>query len=200
MVALAKPQNLIALYMSKTPEWYTPHQYVNAARKVMNGIELDPASCEIANQVVKAERYYTKEDDGLSQEWICRSLWLNPPYGRQDSQTGKVQLWINKLIEEYQRGNVKEAILLVNALPSYRWFDPLWQFPICFVAVRISFYNPKLERGRDTRPPHGNAIVYLGANEQRFIEIFSEFGRIAKAIDPPKTKLVPLSLWEVSDG
>ena len=52
---------------SKTNEWYTPAKYIEAARKVMGGIDLDPATCELANKTVKATKYHTKENNGLMQ-------------------------------------------------------------------------------------------------------------------------------------
>src|SRR5579859_6970510 len=72
----------LASLSSKSNEWYTPAPYVNAARQVMGGIELDPASCAQANRTVQAARYYSQADNGLAQDWTCRSLWCNPPYGR----------------------------------------------------------------------------------------------------------------------
>ena len=48
-------------------EWYTPAEYIEAVRDVLKVIELDPASSSLANETVKAKRFYSKEDDGLNQ-------------------------------------------------------------------------------------------------------------------------------------
>lgn len=50
-------------------EWYTMPRYIEAARTVLGHIDLDPASTERANRIIKATHYYTKQDDGLTQHW-----------------------------------------------------------------------------------------------------------------------------------
>ena len=73
-------------------EYYTPIEIVEAARAVMGGIDLDPASSETANKQIKAARIFTVETNGLIQEWHGR-IWLNPPFSREGNP-----LWINKLM------------------------------------------------------------------------------------------------------
>src|SRR4051812_17263875 len=116
MIALAKPDNLIAfpavVPQGKSNEWYTKACYLDAARKVMGDIDLDPASCELANKTVKAKRYYTKKEDGLKQAWHGR-VWCNPPFRRREDGYGSsIELFTRKLVDEYKAGNVTQAILL----------------------------------------------------------------------------------------
>jgi ParB family chromosome partitioning protein len=49
-----------------TDERYSPPWIVEGARTVMGSIDLDPASCELANTTVKANRYYSRNVDGLA--------------------------------------------------------------------------------------------------------------------------------------
>jgi hypothetical protein len=129
------------LFQSTDNGWYTPRAYIDAVHAVMGRIDLDPASCEDANAIVRAMRYYTEEDDGLRPPWIACRVFLNPPYGRDEDNESNQERWSQKLIEEYTCGNIAEAILLVNAVTDRKWFQPLYQFPICFTDHRIRFYN-----------------------------------------------------------
>ena len=50
-------------------------------RRSLGGIDLDPASSELAQTVVKADVYLTRFDNGLGQaRWLHQRIWLNPPY------------------------------------------------------------------------------------------------------------------------
>ena len=166
-----------ALLMSESNEWYTPDQYVDAARYLMGGIDLDPASCEQANQTVRAEVFYTKDDDGFSKAWSGR-VWMNPPYGREKGASNQGR-WTKRLIESYESGDVTSAVFLVNAVPDRSWFKPFWDHAICFVSRRIRFTSPD---DRTPAPTHGNVIVYLGKDIEGFIDHFSQFGRIVLSV------------------
>lgn len=174
MVAIAK-----ITHPQKSNEWYTPSKYIEAARLVMGGIDLDPASCKLANETVQATRYFSKEDDGLAQEWYGR-VWLNPPYGKGPNNEGIAASFARKMVREYQSGAIQQAIYLIyEHCLSTSWGGLLWDYPICFPPKRIAFYT---DEGFSDTAAFGNIFVYLGPHEQKFIEVFSQFGRIAKAI------------------
>jgi hypothetical protein len=99
------------MYSSNSPEWYTPALYIDAARAVMGGIDLDPASCETAQQTVQAARYFTQQDNGLAHAWAER-VWLNPPYGDQ------IGPWVRRLMHDYEAGYISQAVLLAPARPD----------------------------------------------------------------------------------
>lgn len=153
-------------------EWYTPARYVEAAREVMGGIDLDPASSELANQTVRATLYFDSHLDGLMEPWLGR-VWLNPPYGKGSG------LFTTKLVTEYAAGNVTAGILLLNAYGfDSDWFQPLWDWPICFTDHRITFWSPQRETGG---PANANIFVYLGPDDRRFAEVFRQFGRVVRS-------------------
>ncbi len=167
--------------MQKSFEWHTPPKYIAAAREAMGGkIDLDPASDDLANQVVHATRFYDRTTDGLLQIWIAERLWLNPPYCKSRGASNQ-ELWTCKLIAEYEAGRVQQAILLVNAATETRWFQRLYDFPICFVKGRIRFNSPA---GIDTGPTVGSAFVYFGCNVEQFVSVFSRFGVVIQRATP----------------
>jgi hypothetical protein len=152
-------------------EWYTPGEYIEAARTVLGNIELDPASTEEADAVVRAQRYYSIEDDGLSKDWRGR-IWLNPPYA--SDLVGK---FTAKLCRHYEMEDVSAALVLVNNATETEWFQQLaWRASaICFPERRVKFWGPN---GATGAPLQGQAIVYLGANLPVFRDRFEKFGLI----------------------
>jgi hypothetical protein len=204
MVALVQQSNIldfpIATLQGKSNEWYTPAKYVNAAREVMGGaIDLDPASCKEANMVVRAEKFYTQHDNGLNHSWYGR-VWLNPPYLRTPDMKARhlstIEMFTMKLIQEYESSNISQAILLATCKQDARWFQPLWKYPICFTDHHVLFSRPLHKNVKCYSQMFGTIFVYLGPNEQKFIDTFSQFGRIAKAIDTPRRTINTPSLWE----
>ena len=165
-------QSTKALVSTESNEWYTPKNYVEAVRKVLGEIELDPASCASANKVVKATKYYTKEDDGLKQKWSGRVI-LNPPYGDIGPK------FVARLIKEYESGNVTEAILLLNShATDTKWFQPLFDYLLCFTDHRSKFWNDDDPEGKNSSPTHGSVFVYLGKNSKDFEKQFKQFGAV----------------------
>jgi hypothetical protein len=169
-----KSTTLSALQSSESNEWYTPSQYVEAARQLMDEIDLDPASNAYANEkVIRASAYYDIQTNGLDKPWHGR-VWLNPPYGR-DSAGSNQEIWTRYLLSQYAQGNTTEAVLLVNANTEARWFKVLYAFPMCLTDHRIRFYTPD---STPNQPTQGNALVYLGPNIHRFMDLFEQFGTI----------------------
>jgi len=176
-------RHVSALLSSESAEWYTPPKFIETAREVLGEIDLDPASCDWANEnIVKAKFYYTKETDGLAHRWTIPGtmqparVWLNCPYGLdEDSNASNQFIWTSALIEEYRWKHVSAAISLVNAAIGDKWFNPLYRFPLCLCYERIRFIN---RDGKKAQPTKGNAFFYLGREPEKFQARFREFGRV----------------------
>lgn len=73
-----------AKHSSKSVEHFTPHDVVEAARELMGGIDLDPASCAAANKYIRATTFYTQRRNGLKRRPWSGRVFLNPPGGLCD--------------------------------------------------------------------------------------------------------------------
>ena len=161
---------------SQTVEWYTPEPWPSLCRELMGGIDLDPASCAEANEVVAATQIYTEADDGLSLPWFGR-VFHNPPYGLDDDRSSVCAKWVQYAIEQYRGGAVAELCLIVNAATGTGWFQALWDFPLCFPFSRIRFRTP---RGvpKKNQPTHASTVAYMGPQIEAFERIFRPHGRV----------------------
>ena len=150
-------------------EWYTPVRYIEAARRAMGRIDFDPASSIEANKRVKAGRFCTIDDDGLSVAWTGR-VWMNPPYANN-----LVSRFVEKLISELEEGNVSVAVALVNNGTETVWCQKLISSAdgLCFPAGRISFMSPD---GGKNQPLQGQIIAGFGCAGNEFKLAFEDIG------------------------
>ena len=151
-------------------EWYTPPIYIEMARRVLGGIDLDPASNEVAQAWIQAAKYFTVVEDGLKQSWQGR-VWCNPPYGRD------VKRWLAKAITSYQSGDVDAAIVLLNRSGA-SWYRQLKKkvAAVCEVDKRIAFLDATgFPQGS---PRYNNDFLYLGQNVELFQEVFKPLGEV----------------------
>jgi phage N-6-adenine-methyltransferase len=158
-------------------ERYTPAEYIEAARKALGEIDLDPATSKLAQETVRAVEYFTADDDGLKRDWYGR-VWLNPPYHRDLAPK-----FIDKLVAEVFSGRVTAAIALTNNCTDTEWFSTAMKVcqAICFTRGRIKFTVPN---SGEVLPTQGQAFFYFGNDTAAFEIAFSHIGFGVKGIWP----------------
>ena len=111
-------------FSSDTDLWATPQSFFDELDKEFS-FTLD--ACANADNA-KCASFYTKEDDGLSQDWKG-VVWMNPPYGREISK------WMAKANEVNCT-----VVCLVPARTDTRWWhDYCIQHEVRFIKGRLKF-------------------------------------------------------------
>jgi phage N-6-adenine-methyltransferase len=153
-------------------EWYTPADRIELVREVLGEIDLDPASCEKAQETVRATTFYTKADDGLAQDWQGRTF-INMPYSDPS-------VWVTKLLEEFAAENVSAAIVLVNNATDTTWCQELLAHcaAACFTKGRIAFLREDGQAVVGAR--QGQAFFYFGPDVEAFESTFADVGAVLR--------------------
>ena len=100
--------SLAVHFSSATDQWSTPDDFFRRLDSIFS-FTLDPCADDNNH---KTEKYFTKEDDGLSQPWDGERVFMNPPYGRG------IGLWVEKASKT--KGLV---VCLVPARTDTRWWQ-----------------------------------------------------------------------------
>ena len=145
-----------ALFSSKATEWATPWELFNVLDKEF-GFCLDAAASPHNAKVVK---YFTEEEDGLSQDWEAASkgeaVWVNPPYGRGVGE------WVEKAYTTSLNGTT--VVMLTFARTDTKWWQT-WASraaEIRFIRGRVHF-----ERGAATGPATAPSAILVFSEERR---------------------------------
>jgi hypothetical protein len=156
-------------------EWYTPGEWIERAREAMGEIDLDPASHPLAQETVRAARFFTLADDALAQPWAGR-VWLNPPYER-----GLLKFFAAKLLSAYASGEVTQALMVVHSYTDVAWFHDAARAAasVCFPRGRVQFFAPS---GDKCGQMHSQAFFYFGRDDAAFRRTFGEVGIIMRAV------------------
>lgn len=150
-------------------DFYTNELIIDAAKRVLGGIDLDPASHAMANKVVCASRFFTIADDGLRQEWAGR-VWLNPPFSAWAQ-------WVPKVINEWRSGRIPQmCVLAAMRTLTAQYFNPLLRECdcICIIRGRIKFWGGVA----GDSPDDGHAVFYFGQHRDSFAKSFGDLGAV----------------------
>ena len=91
------------LMTSNTDNWSTPEDLFSILNDEFH-FTLDVCANDDNH---KCDRYFTKEDDGLIQQWNNDIAWMNPPYGKE---IGK---WMEKAVDSMLGGGALFAWFLL---------------------------------------------------------------------------------------
>lgn len=124
--------NTEVMFSSKTDLWETPQEFFDELdREFHFGTDV----CALPENA-KCDRYYTPEQDGLSQPWkgVC---WCNPPYGHD------IGLWVRRGFFASVGGAT--VVMLLPARTDTRWFHEYiyGKAEVRFIKGRLKFGGSK---------------------------------------------------------
>ena len=132
-------------FSMKSNEWITPQDLYNKLDEEFK-FTLDPCCTK---QSAKCSKYFTKEDDGLIQDWSNDIVFMNPPYGRE------IPNWIEKAYKESLKGAIVICLIPARTDTKYWWNYIFPYAEIRFIKGRIKFEN----NGKKAPAPFPSAIA-----------------------------------------
>lgn len=159
--------------------WCTPEVYCNAIKNFFNGkIELDP--CSNSYSLVDSETNYSFPDsNGLKLSWNYKTIFVNPPYGRDRERGTSIKDWLKRIHDTFYIYHSEILALIPVATNTSHWKKYVFGS-----AIAISFlYDTRLKfliDGKDIEKgaPMSCAMIYWGSNYDRFENIFINFGAV----------------------
>jgi hypothetical protein len=152
---------------SATVEWYTPPYIIEA---LGSNFDLDPAAPK--KDWYTARKCFTKEDDGLAQDWKG-FVFLNPPYSQPE-----LKLFIKKL-SEYGNG----IALIYSKVGNQMFYDYIFDkaTSIYFLRKRIKFIDVDGKEGKS--PNANNCFVAYGEKADKALQNLELPGKYIKLND-----------------
>ena len=138
-----------SLLSSKSNEWATPQAVFDELNKEFN-FTLDPAA---TSENAKCQRFFTKEQDGLKQDWSGETVFCNPPYGRE------IRKWVEKCYNEHIKHNITVVMLIPARTDTTYFHEYIYnRSEIRFIKGRIKFIQNGKEG--DAAPFPSMIVIY----------------------------------------
>lgn len=120
------------MFSSNRDDWETPQDFFDKLNAQFH-FTLDPCSSDTNAKCLK---YYTKQDNGLEQDWGGETVFCNPPYSRKGGQ----DLWVKKCYEESLKPNTTVVALLPARTDTKRFHQYILnKAEIIWVEGRLVF-------------------------------------------------------------
>lgn len=163
-------------------------------------IDLDPASSEVANSIIQANKFFTWRENGLLQPWKAKNVYLFPPRdllnGTEQPEDTRLftkklrfrksaqRVWLELCYHKWVRNEFEEAIIFLTSsevallVTQKISFD----FPLCVLAER-----PKLIKEKNLESVKAKVlgfVYYLPSrlnyedNIRKFSDYYSSLGRV----------------------
>lgn len=120
------------MFSSNSDEWATPQALFDELDAEFH-FNLDPCATP---ENAKCKMYFTKEDDGLSENWGY-TVFCNPPYGRE------VSAWVKKCDDAAKHGSL--VVMLLPARTDTKYFHEYIykKHEVRFLKGRLHFNESK---------------------------------------------------------
>lgn len=103
--------NIAACMSSKTDNWATPQDFFDKLNEEFH-FTLDPCA---DSENHKCGLFFTREQNGLNQDWGGHTVFCNPPYGREIAD------WVKYAYEQSQKPDTT-VVMLIPARTDTRYF------------------------------------------------------------------------------
>lgn len=139
--------NIQVMFSSTTDEWATPKDFFDTLNEEFD-FTLDPCA---STDNAKCDKFYTKEQDGLKQDWSGERVFCNPPYGKVIGD------WVKKCSEEAKKPNTT-VVALIPARTDTRYFHEF----IYRKAREVRFVKGRLKFGgcKNSAPFPSMVVVF----------------------------------------
>jgi len=125
-------------------EWYTPDDLFDRLAEKYGPFDLDAAASALNS---KCPKFYTVEDDSLSQPWSGR-VWCNPPYRNLID-------WVTKAYREVTEGEADRVVLLLPGHTATKWFH------FALEHGKVEFIEGKVKFGGASGVPFWGSVIVV---------------------------------------
>jgi len=142
-------KNLKTLLSSKDMTWETPQDFFDELNKEFH-FTLDPCA---TTETAKCEEYFTKEDDGLVQDWGGFKVFCNPPYGTE------IKHWVKKCHDESKKKNTIVVMLIPARTDTIYFHEYIYhKAEIRFIKGRLKFIGK--QKGSGSAPFPSMVVIF----------------------------------------